>query len=267
MLVVSGAGAAPSGRERRQRPVRSRTPWEQRNRAEYDRDYIDPPPGRSPRYPPDAIASAGALVAMICDIRVITEQSSFGAPEIRRGWHAGSGNQDLPRLIGFGNSALGADRGYFPGSSAPSASCSLVSVEESAARQRHRRPPGANRPAPPCNRQEHHRQTRDPILGAYPGRTIYAHGRAEVSEEHVLRNEPRVRPGDLVGRRRASTLDRGPAPAGLGCRLPRPAPTSMRRWRAALIPRRTAEARATVRRRDLDVGPGVRRFAVSASRG
>jgi enoyl-CoA hydratase len=43
---------------------------------------------------------------MCCDIRVATRASSFGAPEVRRGWHAGSGNTSiLPRLIGFGNAA------------------------------------------------------------------------------------------------------------------------------------------------------------------
>jgi len=43
---------------------------------------------------------------MSCDIRVATERSSFGAPEVRRGWHAGSGNTSiLPRIIGYGNAA------------------------------------------------------------------------------------------------------------------------------------------------------------------
>jgi len=32
--------------------------------------------------------------------------ASFGAPEVRLGWHAGSGNTTiLPRLIGYGNAA------------------------------------------------------------------------------------------------------------------------------------------------------------------
>jgi enoyl-CoA hydratase len=84
-------------------------PWEQRNRAEYDRDYIAPLLKlRKPAIAAiDGYCLGGGLeVAMSCDIRVATERSSFGAPEVRRGWHAGSGNVSiLPRLIGYGNAA------------------------------------------------------------------------------------------------------------------------------------------------------------------
>jgi enoyl-CoA hydratase len=84
-------------------------PWEQRNRAEYDRDYIAPLLKlRKPAIAAiDGYCLGGGLeVAMACDIRVATERSSFGAPEVRRGWHAGSGNVSiLPRLIGYGNAA------------------------------------------------------------------------------------------------------------------------------------------------------------------
>ncbi|MDF0603344.1 enoyl-CoA hydratase/isomerase family protein [Psychromarinibacter sp. C21-152] len=85
------------------------TPWEGRNRALYDRDYIDPLLNlRKPAIAAiDGYCLGGGLeVAMTCDIRVATERSQFGAPEIRRGWHAGSGNTSiLPRLIGYGNAA------------------------------------------------------------------------------------------------------------------------------------------------------------------
>jgi enoyl-CoA hydratase len=84
-------------------------PWEQRNRAEYDRDYIAPLLKlRKPAIAAiDGYCLGGGLeVAMSCDIRVATERSSFGAPEVRRGWHAGSGNTSiLPRIIGYGNAA------------------------------------------------------------------------------------------------------------------------------------------------------------------
>jgi enoyl-CoA hydratase len=84
-------------------------PWEQRNRAQYSRDYIDPLLKlRKPAIAAiDGYCLGGGLeVAMACDIRVATERSSFGAPEVQRGWHAGSGNTSiLPRLIGYGNAA------------------------------------------------------------------------------------------------------------------------------------------------------------------
>ncbi len=84
-------------------------PWEQRNRAQYARDYVDP----LLRLRKPAIAAidgyclgGGLEVAMACDIRVASDRSRFGAPEVQRGWHAGSGNTSiLPRLIGYGNAA------------------------------------------------------------------------------------------------------------------------------------------------------------------
>jgi enoyl-CoA hydratase len=84
-------------------------PWEQRNRADYDRDYVAPLLGlRKPAVAAiDGYCLGGGLeAAMACDIRVATTRSKFGAPEVRRGWHAGSGNTSiLPRLIGYGNAA------------------------------------------------------------------------------------------------------------------------------------------------------------------
>jgi enoyl-CoA hydratase len=110
VLVVSGAGdrAFSAGSD-----VNALDdlggPWEQRNRAEYDRDYIAPLLKlRKPAIAAiDGYCLGGGLeVAMACDIRVATDRSSFGAPEVRRGWHAGSGNVSiLPRLIGYGNAA------------------------------------------------------------------------------------------------------------------------------------------------------------------
>jgi enoyl-CoA hydratase len=86
------------------------TPWEGRNRAEYDRDYIDPLLKlRKPAIAAiDGYCLGGGLeVAICCDIRVATPRSRFGAPEVQRGWHAGSGNTSiLPRLIGYGNAAM-----------------------------------------------------------------------------------------------------------------------------------------------------------------
>lgn len=85
------------------------TPWEGRNRDDYDRDYIAPLLNlRKPAIAAiDGYCLGGGLeVAITCDIRIATKRSSFGAPEIRRGWHAGSGNTSiLPRLIGYGNAA------------------------------------------------------------------------------------------------------------------------------------------------------------------
>jgi len=86
------------------------TPWDGRNRADYDRDYIAPLLGlRKPVIAAiDGYCLGGGLeVAMCCDIRLATPDSIFGAPEVQRGWHAGSGNTSiLPRLIGYGNAAL-----------------------------------------------------------------------------------------------------------------------------------------------------------------
>lgn len=112
-------------------------PWEQRNRAEYDRDYIVPLLKlRKPAIAAiDGYCLGGGLeVAMSCDIRVATERSSFGAPEVRRGWHAGSGNVSiLPRLIGYGNAARWILTGdIFPAAEAHRVGFvqDLVSVEE-----------------------------------------------------------------------------------------------------------------------------------------
>lgn len=85
------------------------TAWEGRNRAQYHRDYIAPLLAlRKPAVAMiDGYCLGGGLeVAICCDIRVATTRSSFGAPEIQRGWHAGSGNTSiLPRIIGYGNAA------------------------------------------------------------------------------------------------------------------------------------------------------------------
>jgi len=86
------------------------TPWEGRNRKVYDRDYIAP----LLNLKKPAIAAidgwclgGGLEVAICCDIRVASTRSTFGAPEVQRGWHAGSGNTSiLPRLVGYGNAAL-----------------------------------------------------------------------------------------------------------------------------------------------------------------
>jgi enoyl-CoA hydratase len=86
------------------------TPWEGRNRAQYGRDYIMPLLAlRKPAIAAiDGYCLGGGLeVAICCDIRLATARSTFGAPEVQRGWHAGSGNTSiLPRLIGYGNAAL-----------------------------------------------------------------------------------------------------------------------------------------------------------------
>lgn len=85
------------------------TAWEGRNRAEYNRDYIAPLLNlRKPSIAMiDGYCLGGGLeVATCCDIRIATPRSLFGAPEVQRGWHAGSGNTSiLPRLIGYGNAA------------------------------------------------------------------------------------------------------------------------------------------------------------------
>ena len=85
------------------------TPWEGRNRMEQGRDYVHPL--LNLRKPAIAAVSGyclggGLEIAMACDIRIGAKGSSFGAMEIQRGWHAGSGNTTiLPRLIGFANAA------------------------------------------------------------------------------------------------------------------------------------------------------------------
>ncbi len=81
--------------------------WQMRNRAVYRNDYIDALKAcRKPLIAEiDGYALGGGLeIACIADIRVATHQSSFGASEIKLGWHAGSGQtQYLPRLMGYGN--------------------------------------------------------------------------------------------------------------------------------------------------------------------
>ncbi len=83
--------------------------WQGRNRAAYGRDYIGP----LLRLRKPVVAAirgyclgGGLEIAIACDIRIASETASFGTPEIRLGWHAGSGNTTiLPRLIGYGNAA------------------------------------------------------------------------------------------------------------------------------------------------------------------
>ncbi len=85
------------------------TPWDGRNRNDYNRDYVTPL--LNLRKPAIAMIDGWCLgggleVAICCDIRVATPRSKFGAPEIQRGWHAGSGNTSiLPRMVGYGNAA------------------------------------------------------------------------------------------------------------------------------------------------------------------
>jgi enoyl-CoA hydratase len=85
------------------------TTWQGRNRAAQGRDYIAPLLGlRKPLVAAirGYCLGGGLEIALACDIRVAADGATFGAPEIRLGWHAGSGNTTiLPRLIGFGNAA------------------------------------------------------------------------------------------------------------------------------------------------------------------
>lgn len=110
VLIISGAGdrAFSAGSDVNMLDDLG-TPWEGRNRAQYDRDYIAPLLGiRKPVIAAiDGYCLGGGLeVAICCDIRLATNRSRFGAPEIQRGWHAGSGNTSiLPRLVGYGNAA------------------------------------------------------------------------------------------------------------------------------------------------------------------
>jgi enoyl-CoA hydratase len=85
------------------------TTWQGRNRAAYSRDYIGP---LLRLRVPVVVAvrgyclGGGLEIALAADIRIAGESASFGAPEVRLGWHAGSGNTTiLPRLIGYGNAA------------------------------------------------------------------------------------------------------------------------------------------------------------------
>ena len=85
------------------------TTWQGRNRAAYARDYIGPLLRmRKPLL--TAIRGyclgGGLEIALASDIRIAGRSATFGAPEIKLGWHAGSGNTTiLPRLIGYGNAA------------------------------------------------------------------------------------------------------------------------------------------------------------------
>jgi enoyl-CoA hydratase len=84
-------------------------PWQGRNRAGFGRDYIGP---LLRLRQPIVVAirgfclGGGLEIALASDVRVAGTSASFGAPEVRLGWHAGSGNTTiLPRLIGYGNAA------------------------------------------------------------------------------------------------------------------------------------------------------------------
>jgi enoyl-CoA hydratase len=85
------------------------TTWQGRNRASYSRDYIGP----LLRMRKPLVASirgyclgGGLEIALAADIRVAGRSAMFGAPEVRLGWHAGSGNTTiLPRVIGYGAAA------------------------------------------------------------------------------------------------------------------------------------------------------------------
>lgn len=83
--------------------------WQARNRAVHDRDYIGP----LLRLRKPIVAAirgyclgGGLEIALASDIRIAGRSAELGAPEVRLGWHAGSGNTTiLPRLIGYGNAA------------------------------------------------------------------------------------------------------------------------------------------------------------------
>lgn len=79
------------------------TDWEKRNRREYCRELLQ---FRKPLIAAvRGYAIGGGLeLACCCDIRIASETASFGAGEIKLGWHGGGGiTQLLPRLIGPGN--------------------------------------------------------------------------------------------------------------------------------------------------------------------
>jgi enoyl-CoA hydratase len=85
------------------------TTWQARNRRARGVDYIAP----LLRFTKPIVAAirgyclgGGLEIALAADIRIASETATFGAPEVRLGWHAGSGNTTiLPRLIGYGNAA------------------------------------------------------------------------------------------------------------------------------------------------------------------
>jgi enoyl-CoA hydratase len=85
------------------------TTWQARNRRAHGLDYIAP----LLRFGKPIVAAirgyclgGGLEIALAADIRIASETATFGAPEVRLGWHAGSGNTTiLPRLIGYGNAA------------------------------------------------------------------------------------------------------------------------------------------------------------------
>lgn len=78
------------------------TNWQLRNRADYCTAIW------SIRVPVIAAIrgyciGGGLELALVSDIRVASETATFGAGEIKLGWHGGAGNtQLLPRLVGYG---------------------------------------------------------------------------------------------------------------------------------------------------------------------
>lgn len=76
--------------------------WEKRNRREYCRELLQfrkPLIGAIRGY----AIGGGLELACCCDMRLASETASFGAGEIKLGWHGGGGiTQILPRLIGPG---------------------------------------------------------------------------------------------------------------------------------------------------------------------
>lgn len=111
VLVVQGAGGRAFSRDPDVSALDDLgTTWDGHACADYERDYIAALLGLLK----PAIAAidghclcGGLEVTLCCDIRIATPNSTFGAPEIQRGWNAGSGNVSiLQRTIGNGNAAL-----------------------------------------------------------------------------------------------------------------------------------------------------------------
>ena len=78
--------------------------WQMRNReSDYALDFL--------RLRKPAIAAirghcigGGLEIALLCDIRIVSESGSFAAAEVKLGWNgAGGASQMLPRLVGYGN--------------------------------------------------------------------------------------------------------------------------------------------------------------------